>query len=302
MKRWQDRYTALFGLLMLVAIVGQPVVSALGSLAEHADPARIGPGLGLAAVAYAGYLALVRAVGPVALSAADASWRLLSPLPRRTVLGRTTVVMAAVAILCGLALGVVLLSALGAPDHTLVRLAAALVLGLGATIGGMALGVMGQSSPAWDGWLQALTTAGVAAAILLTVLGSGPGRTVLASVAGAPSWPAAALATAVTAFLVRRAWRELPRVPARAIQAASVRTGRVTQAAVALDPGALTWAAEDAHWRGRTPGSKAWPVTGGWVLGWQELRRLGRRPVRLAVLGLSAGVPALAVLAGAPRL
>ncbi|GAA3123911.1 DUF6297 family protein [Streptosporangium carneum] len=304
MRSWQDRYAASLSAAVAIAIVGQPLVSVLGALARQADPGRISSGLALVAVAYAGYLTLVRTAGPVVLGAADASWRLLSPLPRRTVLGRTALALLTVSVLGGLVLGVALVAVLGAPDQLSLRLAAALVLGLGAGLGGMAMGVLGQASPAWDGWLRALIAVIVVAAVVLAVLGAGPGRHLPAVVAGAPAGPVgvvAGCAAAVTALLVRRAWTALGRVPARAILAASVRAGRVAQAAVVLDPGMLTWVVEDNHWRGRTLRSRRWPVTGAWALAWQEARRLGRRPARLAVLAGAAALPALVVTAGLPQ-
>ncbi|RJL24752.1 DUF6297 family protein [Bailinhaonella thermotolerans] len=303
MRRWQERYATLLGAALVIGVVVQPAVSALTSLARHADPARLGAGLALAAVAYAGYLALVRAAGPMVVSAADASWRLLSPLPRRTVLGRAALVALAVSVLAGLALGVAVTAALGAPDRIAVRLTAGLVLGVAGGVGGMALGVLGQSSPAWDGWLQGLIGATLLAAVVLAVLGTGPGRHLLTAVASAPAGLAAAAAgaaAAVTAVLVRRAWRALDGMPARAVLAASARTGRAAQAAVMLDPGALTWTAEDGRWRGRALRSRPWPVRGAAALAWQEARRAGRWPGRFAVLAGAAALPALTVAAGHP--
>ncbi|MFF4987697.1 DUF6297 family protein [Streptosporangium saharense] len=297
MRRWQDRYTALLTIAVVLAVVGQPVASLLGDLAHQADPRRVGSGLALVAVAYAGYLALVRMAGPVVLGAADASWRLLSPLPRRTVLGRTARTLLVVSVLGGLVLGVALVSVLGAPDLLPLRLTAALVVGLGAGLGGMALGVLGQAFPTWDTRLQALIALTLAAAVLLAVSGSGPGRT-LATLPAGLNGALACCAAAVAAFLVRRAWVALDRVPARAILAASARSGRVAQATVTLDPGALTWAVEDNHWRGRALRSRRWPVTGAWTLAWQEVRRITRRPVRLAVLAGATALPTLAVDAG----
>lgn len=298
MRRWQDRYTTLLAIAVVLAVVGQPVASLLGDLAHQADPRRVGSGLALVAVAYAGYLALVRMAGPVVLGAADASWRLLSPLPRRTVLGRTARTLLVVSVLGGLVLGVALVSVLGAPDLLPLRLTAALVAGLGAGLGGMALGVLGQAFPTWDTRLQALIALTLAAAVLLAV--SGSGRTLAALPAGLTGALACCVA-AVAAFLVRRAWTALDRVPARTILAASARSGRVAQATVTLDPDALTWAVEDNHWRGRALRSRRWPVTGAWTLAWQEVRRAGRRPVRLAVLAGAAALPVLAVTAGLPR-
>ncbi|MER7205557.1 DUF6297 family protein [Streptosporangium sp. NPDC000239] len=297
MRRWQDRYTTLFGVAMALAVLGRPVASVLENLVHPADPRQVGAGLALVAVAYAGYLAVVRAAGPVVLGAADASWRLLSPLPRRTVLGGTARTLLVVSILGGLVLGTTLVAVLGAPDLLPLRLAAALVIGLGAGLGGMAMGVLGQAFPTWDAWLQALIALTVAAAVLMAVSGPGPGRVAAALPAGVVGAVACCTA-AVAAFLVRRAWTALDRVPARAILAASARSGRVAQATVTLDPGALTWSVEDNHWRGRALRSRRWPVPGAWALAWQEARRAGRRPVRLAVLAGAAALPALAVTAG----
>ncbi|MEV4093057.1 DUF6297 family protein [Streptosporangium saharense] len=298
MRRWQDRYTTLFAIAVVLAVVGQPVASLLGDLAHQADPRRVGSGLALVAVAYAGCLALVRMAGPVVLGAADASWRLLSPLPRRTVLGRTARTLLVVSVLGGLVLGVALVSVLGAPDLLPLRLTAALVVGLGAGLGGMALGVLGQAFPTWDTRLQALIALTLAVAVLMAV--SGPGRALAALPAGLTGVLACCVA-AVAAFLVRRAWAALDRVPARTILAASARSGRVAQATVTLDPGALTWAVEDNHWRGLALRSRRWPVTGAWTLAWQEVRRITRRPVRLTVLAGATALPTLAVNAGLPQ-
>ncbi|MBB2744088.1 UNVERIFIED_ORG: hypothetical protein FHR35_003924 [Microbispora rosea subsp. rosea] len=298
---FSDRYTGVFGLLVAAAVLGRPVAEALAGLAHHADPARLGPGLALVAAAYAGFLALVRALGPVVLPAADASWLVTSPLPRRAVLGRTALLLLSAAVLAGAALGLTALSVFGAPDQLGVRLAAALVLGVAAGVGGMATAVLGQQSPASDARLQFLITGALSVAVLAAVLGAGPGRRILAAVAEAPASLGAAVAgvaSVVAAFLVRQAWAALARIPARRILASSTRTARVTSAATTLDPGMLTWVAEDAHWRGRALRSRSWPrllsrLGPAPALAWQEWLRVGRRPGRLAALLGAAALPAV---------
>ncbi|KAB8184570.1 DUF6297 family protein [Microbispora catharanthi] len=298
---FSDRYTGVFGLLVAAAVLGRPVAEALAGLAHHADPARLGPGLALVAAAYAGFLALARALGPVVLPAADASWLVTSPLPRRAVLGRTALLLLSAAVLAGAALGLTALSVFGAPDQLGVRLAAALVLGVAAGVGGMATAVLGQQSPASDARLQFLIAGALSVAVLAAVLGAGPGRRILAAVAEAPASlgvAAAGVASVVAAFLVRQAWTALARIPAHRILASSTRTARVTSAATTLDPGMLTWVAEDAHWRGRALRSRPWPrllsrLGPAPALAWQEWLRVGRRPGRLAALLGAAALPAV---------
>ncbi|MFC4535998.1 DUF6297 family protein [Sphaerisporangium dianthi] len=304
---WSDRYAAGFGLALAAAVLSHPVTTVLNGAAQ-AGASRPGAGLALVAALYAGYLALARALGPVVLPAADAAWLVLSPLPRRSVLGGTVLVLLAIAAGGGAVLGLACLGALGAPDSTALRLAAALVLGVGAAAGGMAMAVLAQASHTWDSWLQAVIAGTVLVAVLVAVLGGGPGRAVLVAAAGAPvaaAGAAAGLAAAVAAVLLRRAWDALDRIPARRLLGSAARGGRVISAAVTMDPGALTWTAEDDHWRARAPGSRPWPdftaVPGGWgeapASAWQEWRRVGRRPGRLAVLFGSAALPAMAAQA-----
>ncbi|WP_182899180.1 DUF6297 family protein [Microbispora sp. H10830] len=298
---FSDRYTGVFGLLIAAAVLGRPIAEALAGLAHHADPARLGPGLALVAAAYAGFLALARALGPVVLPAADASWLVTSPLPRRAVLSRTALLLLSAAVLAGAALGLTALSVFGAPDQLGVRLTAALVLGVAAGVGGMATAVLGQQSPASDARLQFLITGALSVAVVAAVLGAGPGRRILAAVAEAPASLGAAVAgvaSVVAAFLVRQAWAALARIPARRILASSTRTARVTSAATTLDPGMLTWVAEDAHWRGRALRSRPWPrllsrLGPAPALAWQEWLRVGRRPGRLAALLGAAALPAV---------
>ncbi|MEV4012010.1 DUF6297 family protein [Nonomuraea angiospora] len=297
-----DRYVAGFGLAMLTAVLGGPLTTVFQGLAGAADPARVSAGAALVVLALAGFLAAARAAGPVMLPAADASWLLPSPLNRRHLLGRTARVLFAVAVAAGLLLGLGLVAVLGAPDQLVWRLLGALVLGVSATAGGMALAVLGQASQSWQVWLTAATVALLVTAVVTV---SGQLRTVLAVAANAPLSAvavAAAVAAASSALLVRHAWTSLDRIPTRTLVTASTRAGHVANAAVGLDPDALTWIAEDNHWRARKLGSRRWPsLPAPLALAWHDWRRVGRRPGRLGAMFAMSALPAvLAQAGGAP--
>ncbi|MFI6988039.1 DUF6297 family protein [Nonomuraea wenchangensis] len=297
-----DRYVTLFCLLMFAAVAGQPLSELLTGLAGAAgtvEPARLGAGVALLALGLAGFLAAARAAGPVLMTAPDASWLLLSPLDRRQVLGRTGRALLMVAVAAGLVLGLGLVAVLGAPDQLGWRVLGALVLGVSASVGAMALAVLARASQSWQMWL---VVAMVALLVVAVVAVSGQARTVLAVAAGAPLTAvavAASLAAAGSALLARRAWRAFGRIPAREIAAASTRGGHVADAATGVDPSALTWIAEDNHWRGRRLRSRRWPaLPAAFATAWQDWRRLARRPGRLAFTLATAGLPALLAQAG----
>ncbi|MEV5569286.1 DUF6297 family protein [Spirillospora sp. NPDC052269] len=294
---WGDRYALGFGGLVVVLLLAPVVLDTLKVLGHSSDPARAGAGVALLGLLYAGFLMLARAYGPISVSAADAAWLLLSPLPRRRVLGRSALILVGVGVVGGLALGMGLLAALGAPDQGVLRLVAALTLGLAATVGGLALAVLGQASAAWDGRLRTAILAVAAAAVLAAVLSRPVGRAVQAIPASSAATAAAVCALAA-ALAARLAWSRLERIHARDLLEASTRVNRVATATTLLDPGSLTWTVEDVHWRGRTLRSHAWPrLPAPLAVAWQDWVRLGRRPGRLAVVAASAALPALAARA-----
>ncbi|GGS58314.1 hypothetical protein GCM10010156_16210 [Planobispora rosea] len=301
-RSWIDLYSTGLGLAVVAAMLSQPASTLLAAITRQADPARMGAGIALVVLAYAGFLAVARMMGPVTLSSADATWLLLSPLDRRAVLRRPAGVLLAVSVVIGAALGVGLLAVLGTPDHTAVRLAAGMVLGIAAATGGMALAVLAQALRTWDAWAGPVIVTTVALAAAVALLGSGPARRFLAAAASAPPTLGAALAgvsAVLAALLVRRAWTALDRIPARTLLTASTGAGRAVGAAVTMDPEALAWSAEDEHWRGRVLRSRRWPaLPAPMALAWQDWRRLGRRPGRLAVLLMTAALPALAAQTG----
>lgn len=296
-----DRYVTGFCVAMFLAVFGAPLSDVLAGLAGPADPARMGAGAALVALAMAGFLAAARAAGPVLLPGPDASWLLLSPLNRRHLLGRTGRALLLVAVVAGAVLGLGVLAVLGAPDQLVWRLLGALALGVSATVGAMALAVLGQASQSWQVWLTAAT---VALLVLAVMAVSGQARTVLAIAASAPLTAVTAVASGaavVSALLVRQAWASLHKIPARDILATSTRAGHVTSAAVGVDPGAFTWIAEDNHWRARKLTSRRWPsLPAPFALAWQDWRRLARRPGRLATMFATAASPAVLAQAGGP--
>ncbi|PSK99002.1 hypothetical protein CLV63_104226 [Murinocardiopsis flavida] len=302
-RSWSDRYITLLTLGLLVVLAAPVIDRAVAAVPTGVDPARAGAGLALVGVLLAGALALARVVGPVAVSSADAAWLVLSPLSRRSVLARTLLVLAVVGAAVGAVVGLALLSALGASDALTLRLLASVVLGASWTLGGMAAAVLAQASPAWDARLVAVLVALVVAAAAAVVMSMGPGQGLLVGIASAPSaaWTAAASASAaVAACLAGRAWAVAARMPARAVLDASTRAGNAAGALTVMDPGALTWIAEDAHWRTRVLRSRAWPprLRGAAAVAWLDWRRVARRPGRLLLAAAASALPMLAAQAG----
>ena len=70
-------------------------------------------GAALVIGAAAGLLVLAQALGPLALSPADAAWLLLTPLDRRDVLRRPAAATAGIAVVAGGVLGVLALAMAG---------------------------------------------------------------------------------------------------------------------------------------------------------------------------------------------
>ncbi|RKS09252.1 hypothetical protein DFP74_4985 [Nocardiopsis sp. Huas11] len=300
---WSDRYVMLMALGLLATLVFPMIGRAVAAVPRDVDPARTGTGLALIALLLVVALSLARAVGPAGVSAADASWLVLSPLPRRDVLAPALLVLAGVSAAVGACLGLALLNAVGAPDALPLRLFVSVVLGVAWTLGGAAVTVLAQASPAWNDRLSALLVVLVVAAVALAVMSLGPGQGALAGLASAPPAAWAAVASASAAAAAGLAWRAgvcAARIPARAVLEASTRTGLASGAFVLMDPGTLASIAEDAHWRSRALRSRAWPrrLRGAAAVAWLDWRRLARRPGRLAAMAAATVLPVLAARAG----
>jgi hypothetical protein len=298
-------------MILLWDLLAQPFGRLTGS--GGTAPAQAVAGAALVAGAAAGLLMLAQALGPLALSPADAAWLLLTPLDRREVLRRPAAVTAAIGVTAGAALGVLALAMAGpflrlpagAGAHRVpwAWLALAAVGGAGFFTAAMLAGVLAQP---WPQWRVRLRTAGAVVGVAATA-GAVAGerwhvvsRAVTDGFAGLTTGTFSLIAVVavavagIAALLVRRM---LPHFPADVVRAGSARAGTVLLAATFLNVPLLTWIAEDSHWRGRRLGSRPWPavVLGpALVLAWADWRRLGRRPALLTALAVSTLAPALA--------
>jgi len=120
-RSWVDWYVAGFALL-IAGIYGSDFLatplSRLGrpashAAATHAAATQAVAGAGLVIGVGVGLLLLAQALGPLALSPADASWLLLTPLDRRVVLRRAALAVALLATVAGALLGVLGLAMAG---------------------------------------------------------------------------------------------------------------------------------------------------------------------------------------------
>jgi hypothetical protein len=322
-RSWVDWYVAGFALL-IAGIYGSNFLasplsrlgrSASHAAATHAAATQAVAGAGLVIGVGVGLLLLAQALGPLALSPADASWLLLTPLDRRTVLRRAALTVAVLATVAGALLGVLglamagpylRLAASGLPGSWLFLSA---VAGAGCCLAAVAAAGLAQPWERPRAVIRAVCLAVAVVAVGGAVAGerlAAVTRTVTA-VFGGLSTPVfgmaalAALALAAVAWLLL--WRRLSVFPAGVLRADSARSGRALLAAQFLNFSLLFWIAEDNHWRGRLLRSKPWPkLPPALALAWADWRRLGRRPWPLAILAVAAVVPALLGIAVTGRI
>jgi Family of unknown function (DUF6297) len=325
-RPWFDWYFIVFAVvltvIMLSDLLAQPFGRLTGPGAAAGSPAATQAVAGAALVigAAVGLLMLAQALGPLALSPADACWLLLTPLDRRDVLRRSAVTTAAVSALAGGALGVLALAMAGpylrpslAPGADRVPwawLVLAAIGGAGFFLAAMLAGVLAQPSARWRARMRAAgTVVGVAA--MLTAVASerlaGVSRAVTGRFAVLSTGTfglIAAVAVAAASAVAVLVWRTLPRFPAGVVRTDSARASRTLMAAAFLNVPLLTWIAEDSHWRGRLLASRPWPrrfaamaPSPAFALAWADWRRLARRPAVLAALAVSTLAPALAAAA-----
>jgi hypothetical protein len=321
-RRWLDWYTVAFTVVLAAVLASDVLADPFRRLTGSPDssaPGQAVAGAALVLGAACGLVALAQALGPLALSPADASWLLLTPLDRRGVLRQPAATAAGLAALGGGLLGALGL-AMAAPYLHLHQeggvpwawLALAVVIGAALVLAAVLAAVLAQPAEHWRSRLRAACAVVAAVAAAAGVTGerwtsvSQAVTTGLAGLAagtaGAPA-AAAVTAVAVTAVAVAAAgggallvWRTLVRFPAAVLRSGSVRAGRIVLAATFGNVALLAWIAEDSHWRGRLLRARPWPrlASGPRALAWADWRRLGRRPAALAVLAGSALAPALA--------
>ena len=289
-KSWVDWYVAGFALLIAGIYGSDFLATPLSRLSKpashaaqtHAAATQAVAGAGLVIGVGVGLLLLAQALGPLALSPADASWLLLTPLDRRAVLRRSALAIAVLATLAGALLGVLALA-----------------------MAGPYLRLSGSGLPGSWLFLSAVAGAGCCLAVAVVAVAGGVAgerwsavtRAVTAVFGGlsTPDFAAAALAAlcvAAVAWLLL--WRQLASFPAGVLRADSARSGRALLAAQYFNFSLLFWIAEDNHWRGRLLRSRPWPkLPPALALAWADWRRIGRRPWPLVMLAVAAVVPAL---------
>ena len=289
-KSWVDWYVAGFALLIAAIYGSDFLATPLSRLSKpashaaqtHAAATQAVAGAGLVIGVGVGLLLLAQALGPLALSPADASWLLLTPLDRRAVLRRSALAIAVLATLAGALLGVLALA-----------------------MAGPYLRLSGSGLPGSWLFLSAVAGAGCCLAVAVVAVAGGVAgerwsavtRAVTAVFGGlsTPDFAAAALAAlcvAAVAWLLL--WRQLASFPAGVLRADSARSGRALLAAQYFNFSLLFWIAEDNHWRGRLLRSRPWPkLPPALALAWADWRRIGRRPWPLVMLAVAAVIPAM---------
>ncbi len=317
-RSWVDLYSAGFALaialIYLADLLTGPLsrlsagasLSAAGHPATAAAAAQAVAGTGLVIAAAAGLLLLAQALGPLALSPADASWLLLSPLNRRGLLRRPATGAAVFAAVTGALLGVLALAMAGpflrpgsrALPSSWLELAA--IAGAAFSLAAVQFVVLAQPHERYRVVVRACC--GVVALIAMTGAVAGDGWTAVshAVTSGFAGLTTSDFGTATVVALVLAVvgcafvWLLLARFPAGVLRTDSARAGRTLTAAAFLNLQLLTWIAEDNYWRGRLLPSRRWPkLPPAMVLAWADWRRLGRLPATLCVIAASALAPAL---------
>jgi Family of unknown function (DUF6297) len=313
-RHWYDWYFIGFCVALAGVMLGDFLDAPFSRLTAHAGvgstPAQAQAGAALVLGAAAGFIVAVQALGPLALSPADASWLLLTPLDRREVLRRPAAALAGIAMLAGGLLGALALAMAGPflphGPHRAVGawLVLAIVAGAGLILAVVLLAVLVQPLPAARARLRlacAVVAAVVVAAGVAGARWSAVSRPVarwFGHVSTGALGAAAVLAVAVACVAAVLVWRMLPRFPAGVAATDAARAGTTLMAAAFLNVPLLTWIAEDNYWRGRLMPSRPWPrflaPRPALALAWADWRRLGRRPALLVTLAASTLAPALA--------
>jgi Family of unknown function (DUF6297) len=309
-RRWFDWYFIAFAMVLAVILASDLLDEPFRRLTAppgSSAPSQAVAGAGLVIAAAAGLLAAAQALGPLALSPADASWLLLSPVDRRGVLRRPACTAAALAAFAGGVLGALALAMAGPylrhGGHGVpwAWLVLAALSGAGFFLAAVLAAVLAQPRERWRFRLRAACGAVSVAAAGCAVAGerwnvmsravTGAFAHISAGTLGVTA-AVGVTAACAAALLVRRM---LPRFPVAVLRAQSARASTALMAASFANLPLLTWMAEDSHWRGRVLASRPWPrLSPAFALAWADWRRLARRPAVLAALAGSTLAPALA--------
>jgi hypothetical protein len=313
-RTWVDWYVAGFTLVIVAIYASNFLATPLSRLskaashatATHAAATQAVAGAGLVIGVGVGLLLLAQALGPLALSPADASWLLLTPLNRRAVLRRSALAAALLATVAGALLGVLGLAMAG-PYLRLAEsglpgswLFLSAVAGAGCCLAAVAGEALAQPRERPRSVIRAVFLVIAVVAVAGGVAGerwTAVTRAVTAVFGGlsTPVFDTAALvavAAACVAWLLL--WRQLASFPAGVLRADSARSGRTLLAAQFLNFSLLFLMAEDNHWRGRLLRSRPWPtLPPALALAWADWRRLRRRLGTLVILAIAAVIPDL---------
>ena len=316
-RPWYDWYAIGFAIALAAFMLSDFLAAPFNRLLTSGStaPAQAQAGAALVIAAGAGLVMLAQLLGPLALSPADASWLLLTPLGRREVLRRPATTAMIVSALTGAVLGVLALTMAGpylrhgARNSLWAWLLPAAIGGAGFFLAATLVAMLAQPSPRWRARLRVACAVVSLAAALGALSGERwvavPRRVtaVFADVSTATADLIAAVAVAIACVVTVLVWLMLPRFPASVARTDSARAGTTRLAASFLNVPLLTWIAEDSHWRGRLLTARPWPKafsspattrSAAYALAWVDWRRLSRRPALLLALAGSTLAPAVA--------
>ncbi|MEU5562107.1 DUF6297 family protein [Micromonospora musae] len=288
-------YCVLLAIVMAVVLFGRP----LGVVVWPADaaglsvPVLVGAGLVLLA-----FLGVLRRLGPVVVSRADATWLLPAPVPRRTLLTPALLLTALSATVVG---GLVGLAVAGrAAERPVTSAVVVAAVAGGATIGLLLalLAVHAQTRPRSGRAVDLI--AGIAAAALVAVA-------VHERLTGGYALPgdvlppasvilvAAGVALPLVLAAVVSVWWRLDRWPTHRIAETSAATGSYADAVFAIEPSFISAQSSRRYWRNRTGIRTSRLLRDRRVppLVAQDLLQVRRKPGRLLWLVGTATAPAV---------
>jgi Family of unknown function (DUF6297) len=261
-RPWYDWYAIGFGIALVALMMSDFLSAPFGRLmtSSGTPPAQAEAGAALVIAAAAVLIMLAQLLGPLALSPADASWLLLTPLNRRDILRRPAATVAAVCALAGALLGVLALAMAGpylrhGPRHQLwAWLLPAAVSGAGFFVAVALTAILAQPQARWRARLRAVCAIVSAAAAVCALAGERwtvVPRHVTAffadlSITAAVWVMVAAVATACVVALLL--WLSLPRFPASMLRSDSARAGTTRLAAAYLNVPLLTVTGAGGNW------------------------------------------------------
>ncbi|WP_025619573.1 DUF6297 family protein [Salinispora cortesiana] len=245
-------YVVTLTVLMAAALVGEPVARVVWPSEVSGDPA-VTPFVA-AVAALAAFFVLLRQLGPLSVSRSDATWLLLAPISRRSLLAPALALTTVAALVVGAGIGITVTGRIVARPVELLALWAGGLTGAAAAVFVALLAIAGQPRPAAarfaDGGGVAVGAGSLVVAAALSATG-GPGLPAV------PVPPLVVLAAGIAAlvvglFLVGLTGRAVERWPAAPIAEASINAGAYADVAYAVEPSYLAEMSARRFWRSRT--------------------------------------------------